>query len=214
MDTKIRVLIVDDHPVVRQGLMALLSNDDSLEPVGQASDGPSALLCAEKLALDVILLDIRLPGSTGVQITRTLKRLFAEIKVIILTTYEEDEYLFGALEAGADGYLLKTVSPEELSEAIRRVYSGDRLLNADLMARVIRKFESVAKEKVRLESGLTSQELRVLELAADGATNREIAEKLYWSEVTVKRKLHGITRKLSASDRTRAVAEAIRRGLI
>ncbi len=214
MDEKIRVLIVDDHPVVRQGLGTLLSDYNDINIVAEAGDGPTALRSTEKLAPEVVLLDIRMPGSNGIQITRRLKDRFKETKVIILTTYEEDEYLFGALEAGADGYLLKTASADELSSAIRQVKAGHRLLSPNLMDKVMKQFESVTREKVKFESGLSSQELKVLALAAEGATNKEIAERLYWSEITVKRKLQDIIHKLGATDRTQAVAEAIRRGLI
>ena len=214
MAGRIRVLIVDDHPVVLQGLEAMLSHYPDVQVVAQATSGASALRYAERLQPDVVLLDIRMPGSNGVQVARRLKQTFTEMKVLILTTYEEDEYLFGALEAGADGYLLKTASPEELSEAIRKVNSGSRLLSPDLVGKVLKQFESVTREKVRLESGLSLQEISVLELVADGATNKEIAERLYWSEITVKRKLQDIVHKLGASDRTQAVAEGMRRGLI
>lgn len=214
MTGKIRVLIVDDHPVVLQGLEAMLSHYPDVQVVAQATSGASALRYAERLQPDVVLLDIRMPGSNGVQVARRLKQTFVEMKVLILTTYEEDEYLFGALEAGADGYLLKTASPEELSEAIRKVNSGSRLLSPDLVGKVLKQFESVTREKVRLESGLSLQEIKVLELVAEGATNKEIAERLYWSEITVKRKLQDIVHKLGASDRTQAVAEGMRRGLI
>lgn len=214
MAAKIRVLIVDDHPVVLQGLEAMLSIYPDIEVVGEAGSGGVALQSAEKLRPDVVLLDVRMPGSSGVQVARRLKQTFSEMKVLILTTYEEDEYLFGALEAGADGYLLKTASPEELSEAIRKVNSGSRLLSPDLVGKVLKQFESVTREKVRLESGLSMQETKVLQLVAEGATNREIAERLYWSEITVKRKLQDIVHKLGASDRTHAVVEAMRRGLI
>ncbi|HLC29391.1 MAG TPA: response regulator transcription factor [Dehalococcoidia bacterium] len=214
MAGRIRVLIVDDHPVVLQGLEAMLSHYPDVQVVAQATSGASALRYAERLQPDVVLLDIRMPGSNGVQVARRLKQTFTEMKVLILTTYEEDEYLFGALEAGADGYLLKTASPEELSEAIRKVHSGTRLLSPDLVGKVLKQFESVTREKVRLESGLSLQEISVLELVADGATNKEIAERLYWSEITVKRKLQDIVHKLGASDRTQAVAEGMRRGLI
>lgn len=214
MADRIRVLIVDDHPVVLQGIEAMLSNYEDIEVVSQASNGSLALQIVQKLAPDVVLLDIRMPACNGIQIARRMKQTFEWIKIIMLTTYGEDEYLFGALEAGVEGYLLKTTSPEELSEAVRTVASGGRLLSPTLVGKVLRQFESVTKEKVRLESGLTSQELTVLEAVASGATNKEIAERQYWSEITVKRKLHDIIRKLDATDRTHAVAEAIRRGLI
>lgn len=214
MGSRIRVLLVDDHPMVLEGIEAMLSNYIDIEVVAQAHSGSQALQYAEKLAPDVVLLDIRMPGSNGIQVARLLKKMSKEIKVIMLTTYEEDEYLFGALEAGADGYLLKTVPSEELSDAIRDVNCGGRLLSLGLVGKLVKQFENVAKEKVRLECGLTLQELKLLELVADGATNTEIADRLYWSEITVKRKLQDILRKLEVSNRTQAVVQAMRRGLI
>jgi len=214
VEARIRVLIVDDHPVVRQGIEAMLSNYSDIEIVGQAEDGSSALLRAEELMPDVVLLDVRMPGPDGVQIARHFRQRFEGIKVIILTTYEQDEYLSGALEAGVDGYLLKTTSPEKLVDAIRRVNAGKRLLSEDLVDEVMKQFENVAREKDRLKAGLSLEELEMLQLVANGATNKEIGEKLCWSEITVKRRLQDIVHKLGASDRTQAVAQAIRRGLI
>ena len=215
MGSKVRVLIVDDHPVVRQGIEAMLSTCEDIEVVAQASDGASALQSAERLTPEVVLLDIRMPGSDGVQTTRRLKQTLKGIKVIILTTFEDDEYLFGALEAGADGYLLKTASAAELGEAVRTVGLSDNLLlSANQTRKVVQQLERVTREKVMLESGLSREELSVLELIADGRTNREIAERLFMSEITVKRRLQYIIHKLGVSDRTQAVAVAIRRGLI
>lgn len=214
MGARIRVLIVDDHPVVRQGIEAMLSNYSDIEIVGQAEDGSSALLNAEELMPDVVLLDVRMPGPDGVQIARRFKQRFEGIKVIILTTYEQDEYVTGALGAGVDGYLLKTASSEELVDAIRCVNAGKRLLANDLVDEVMKQFESVFREKDRLKAGLTLEELEMLQLVASGATNKEIGEKMCWSEITVKRRLQDIAHKLGASDRTQAVAQAIRRGLI
>jgi DNA-binding NarL/FixJ family response regulator len=184
-----------------------------MEVVGEADSAASLFAGLETCTPDVILLDIRMPGQSGIEITQRLKRERPEIKVIILTTYD-DEFLFGALRAGAEGYLLKSASQEILASAIRQVASGERLLSPALMAKVLAEFETLAKEKSRAESGLTDQELQVLRLIAAGATNKEIAEKLYWSEVTVKRKVQDILEKMGVANRPQAVAEAAKRGLL
>ncbi|MCL5958141.1 MAG: response regulator transcription factor [Chloroflexi bacterium] len=210
----IKVLVVDDHPVVRQGLRSMLATTDGIEVAGEACDETSALEAFRQLQPDVILLDVRMPGSDGIRVIRHLKQIHPEVKVIVLSTYDEDEYLFGALREGAHGYLLKNISCAELSEAIRQVNNGERLLGRSLTGRILRQFETLAKEKASRESILTGQEIAVLKAIAEGCTNREIAERQYWSEITVKRKVQDIFHKLGVTDRTQAVAEAIRRDVI
>lgn len=210
----IRVLLVDDHPIVRQGVRSVLAGHPDIQVIGEA-DGAAALFAAlAGLQPDVILLDVRLPGQNGVEIAQRLKREWPAIKVIILTTYEDEEYLFGALRAGAEGYLLKSASPEVLASAIRQVAAGERLLSPALVGKVMREFGELAKAQAQAETGLSGQEIEVLRLIAAGATNREIADRLYWSEVTVKRKVQDILEKLGAANRPQAVAEAARRGLL
>lgn len=213
----IRVLLVDDHVIVRQGVRSLLACYRDIEVVGEAASAAAlvALLDApEAVAPDVILLDIRMPGQNGVETAARLKRDWPGIKVIVLSTYDDDEYLFGAIRAGADGYLLKSASPEVLADAIRQAHAGERLLGSGLVDRVLREFQQLAQERTRAESGLSEQELDVLRLVAGGATNREIAERLFWSEATVKRKVQDILEKLGVANRPQAVAEAARRGLL
>jgi two-component system, NarL family, response regulator DevR len=210
----IRVLLVDDHIIVRQGVRSLLANHRDIEVVGEAANAPALFACLATTEPDVILLDIRMPGQSGVETAGRLKREWPRIKVIVLSTYDDDEYLFGALRAGADGYLLKSASPEVLADSIRQVYRGERLLGAGLVDKVLAEFQHLAQEKTRVESGLSDQELEVLRMVAAGATNKDIAEKLYWSEATVKRKVQDILEKLGAANRPQAVAEAARRGLL
>jgi DNA-binding NarL/FixJ family response regulator len=210
----IRVLVVDDHPVVRQGVRSLLANHGDIQVIGEAESAASLFASLESNQPDVILLDVRMPGQSGIEITQRLKREWNRVKVIILTTYDDDEILFGALRAGAEGYLLKSTSPDVLADSIRKVASGERLLSPALVDKMMRQFGEMAKEKVRADSGLTDQELQVLRLVAEGATNKEIAEKLYWSEVTVKRKTQDIFEKLGVANRAQAVAEATKRGLL
>lgn len=210
----IRVILVDDHPVVRQGLRSILANHHDIVVVGEADGGMGLFSSLAHTDADVVLMDIRMPGPNGIEITQRLKREWPQLKVIILTTYEDDDYLFNALRVGADGYLLKSASHDVLANAIRQVARGERLLSPALISKLMREFEDLAKEKARAESGLTAQEQQVLQLIAEGATSKEIAEKMFWSEVTVKRKVQDILEKLNVATRAQAVAEATRRGLI
>jgi DNA-binding NarL/FixJ family response regulator len=210
----VRVLIVDDHPVVRQGVRSVLANHSDIEVVGEADGAASLFASLTSLKPDVVLLDIRMPGQSGIEITQRLKREHPEVKVILLSTYDDEEFLFGALRAGAEGYLLKSASNEVLAASIRQVGRGERLLSPTLVSKVMREFQDLAKEKTRTDSGLTDQELQVLQMIAEGATNKEIAEKLFWSEVTVKRKVQDILEKMGVANRAQAVAEAGKRGLL
>ncbi len=210
----IRVLLVDDHPIVRQGVRSVLASHPDIVVVGEADSGTALFAALAERQPDVILLDVRLPGLNGVEITQRLKREWPAVKVIILTTYEDEEYLFGALRAGAEGYLLKSASPEVLASAIRQVAAGERLLSPALVGKVMREFGALARAQAQTEAGLSPQEIEVLRLIAAGATNREIADRLYWSEVTVKRKVQDILEKLGVANRPQAVAEALRRGLL
>lgn len=210
----IRVLLVDDHPIVRQGVRSVLANHPDIAVVGEADSASALFVALAENQPDVILLDIRMPHQNGIEAAQRLKQEWPAIKVIILTTYEDDEYLFGALRAGAEGYLLKSASPEVLASAIRQVAAGERLLSPALLSKVLREFEELAKAQAHIESGLTAQELEVLRLIAAGATNREIADRLYWSEATVKRKVQDILEKMGVANRPQAVAEAVKRGLL
>ena len=212
--TPIRVLIVDDHQVVRQGLESMLEASDQVQVVGNAENAPEAVKKAHDLKPQVILLDVRLPGTSGLDVCRMLHLQIPDSRVIILTSYEEEEYLFEALQAGAWGYLLKTVSYEELVEAITSVAEGRRLLSAPLVDKLVTRFAELLRERARVGSGFDQQELDVLKLVAEGLTNKEIANRLHWSEVSIKRKLQMIFDKLDVQDRTSAAVEAMRRGLI
>jgi DNA-binding NarL/FixJ family response regulator len=210
----IRVLICDDHPIVRQGVRSVLMNHADIAVVGEAENASTLFAIIDSLKPDVVLVDIRMPGQSGIDVTQRLKRDYPDVKVIILSTYDDDEFLFGALRAGADGYLLKSASQEVLADSIRQVGRGERLLSPTLVSKVMREFRDLAKDKARGESGLTDQEVEVLRMIAAGATNKEIAEKLYWSEVTVKRKVQDILEKMGVANRAQAVAEAGKRGLL
>jgi DNA-binding NarL/FixJ family response regulator len=210
----ITVLIVDDHPVVRRGLYSILGDAKDLRVVGEASNGSEALKQVAALKPDVVLMDIRLPGADGVQVTRRVRREYPEAKVIILTTYDDDQHLYNAIEAGAHGFLTKHADYSDLAESIRAVARGERLLSPALVGKVLDRFQQLARAQALQQSGLNEQEIELLRLIAEGETNKEIGDKLFWSEVTVKRRASEVYGKLNVADRAQAVAEAMRRGLI
>jgi DNA-binding NarL/FixJ family response regulator len=211
---RVRVLIADDHPIVRRGISSLLSQYGDLEVAGEASTGPDVLEQVTRLRPGVLLLDVRMAGANGIEIARQVRREHPNIRIIILTTYDDEEYLFGALQVGAHAYLLKDVSLDTLPAAIRAVHRGERLLSPLLVDKVLNEFHTLATEKLRRDAGLSETELVILRRIADGATNREIAQEFYWSDVTVKKKVQEILYKLGATNRTQAVVLAIRKGLI
>jgi DNA-binding NarL/FixJ family response regulator len=210
----IKILIVDDHPTVRRGLHSLLSSHPDIQIVGEAEDGAAALRLAETLAPDIVLLDIQMPGLDGIGVANQLRRIAPDARIIALTAFEDENYVASALRAGAYAYLLKNTTDESIVDTVRRVHRGERLLSPSLMSGVLREFEGLAQARAVQESGLTDDELKVLALIAKGETNEEVAQKLYLSERTVMRKVEEILSKMRVKNRTQAVAEAIKRGLI
>ncbi len=210
----IRVLIVDDHPMVRRGLSSLLSAYPDIEVVGEAENGTAALQAVADLAPHVVLLDIQMFGLDGIQVASSMLRTAPQIKIIILTAYDNEEYILGAFRAGAYAYLLKSSSDETVVETIRLVQQGQRLLSPSLMDQVLRQLHIIAQAQARREHELSEDEVQVLASIAGGATNEDIARETHWSERTVKRKIEEIETKLGARNRTQAVAIAIREGLI
>jgi len=211
---KIRVLIVDDHAMVRRGLQSLLSLYRDIEVVGEAGDAASAVQAAVELSPEVILLDIRLPGPSGIEAAKRLRKEAPEARIIALTAHDNDEYILEALGAGVRAYLLKSTADETVVETIRLVHQGKRLLSPALMDKVLQQFEDLIRPQAGAESDLSRRELRVLELIAQGATNEEIAQEMNCSERTIKRKIARITSVLGARNRAQAVAEGVKRGLI
>jgi len=208
----IRVMVVDDHVIVRQGVRSLLSNYADFEVVGEAETGSGALEQAKQLAADVILLDIRMPGETGIDVIQRLRQTAPGAKVLMLSSFDDEEYVTGALRAGAHGYVLKNASDEMLASAIRAVHHGERVLSPPVMDRVIRHY--VDETPQAAETAPNEEDRSILRRLADGSSNAEIAADLYMSETTVKRKLQEIFEKLNVHSRTQAAAEAVRRGLI
>lgn len=212
---KIKILIVDDQKLIRQGLKTLLELEDDFVVVGELSNGKEAVSAYERLKPDVVLMDIRMPEMDGVQATRAIVAQFENAKIIILTTFNEDEYLFEAVRAGAVGYLLKDVSSEELSKAIRVVHLGGALIQPDVAKRLLKEFSSLEKPvKSNLNLELTGREKEIVVLISRGLTNSEIADKLYLSEGTIKNYITNILAKLGAKNRASLVEIARKGGLI
>lgn len=207
----LRVLVVDDHEVVRLGLRTLLSQQSDIDVVGEAATVSEALSQAASLAPDVVLLDVRLPGGSGVEACQQIKSSQPQTRIVMLTSYSGDEALFDAIAAGADGYVLKQIGSQELVDAVRRVGAGENLLDPTLTARV---FTRLRETRDRVESvafsGLTNREVQILSLISQGQTNREIGEALYLSEKTVRNYVSGILAKLGLTSRVQAAAYAAR----
>lgn len=210
----ISVLLVDDHPVVIEGLRKLLDTAGDIEVTDSANDASTALTKAKLLRPQVILLDLRMPGATGIQTTRRLREQQFEGAIIVLTSYGDQAYVTQALEAGADGYLLKSTPSDQLIASIREASHGRRQLSPELLDGVLEEIGDLAREKTAREFALTEEEAEILLRTSQGASNRAIATGMDLSEVAVKKRLATIYQKLGASDRASAVAVAIRRGLI
>jgi DNA-binding NarL/FixJ family response regulator len=212
----IRVLICDDQWIVCEGLEAILSADPEIDVVGVAHDGVEALELIPETSPDIVLLDLKMPGMDGVQTTREIERRFPTLKVLVLTTYGADEWVFEAIRAGAAGYLLKGTPRESLIEAVRGTAAGrthvDPSVAGKLFERVVQ--NEVPAEASRMLSALSERELDVLRLLARGYSNADIARQLYLSEGTVRNYVSGILTKLEVPDRTRAAVLALRYGLI
>ena len=214
--TAVRVLLVDDDDLMRAGLKAVLSSDPSVEVVAEAGDGRAAVRKARALAPDVILMDVRMPDLDGISATREIVGASAAARVVILTTFEQDDYIFGALDAGASGFLLKRTRPEELIAAIHTIAAGDSLLSPSVTRTVIQRMarrpapDRSAEERL---DELTPREREVLALIAGGLSNNEIAAALVVEESTVKTHVRHILRKLRLRDRVQAVILAYESGL-
>jgi DNA-binding NarL/FixJ family response regulator len=212
----IRLLLVDDDDLMRAGLKAVLSSDASIEVVGEAGNGRAAVESARSVRPDLVLMDVRMPDLDGIAATRDLLRTSPEVKVVILTTFEQDDYIFGALNAGASGFLLKRSAPEELLAAIHAVAAGDSLLSPSVTRTVIERMARQPTPEIgsgRLLEELTPREREVLELVARGLSNGEIGAELVIEESTVKTHIKRILMKLRLRDRIQAVIFAYESGL-
>ncbi|MGB8706980.1 MAG: response regulator transcription factor [Dehalococcoidia bacterium] len=209
----IKILIADDHPVVREGLIAMLSREVDFKVVGEAKDGVEAVNKARELSPDVVLMDLRMPEMDGVEAMRQIRSAMPDIKFIILTTYSDDDYIFSGIEAGARAYLLKDAPREDLFKAIRSVYRGESLIQPVVASKLLDRFSQLSR---RTPSGdeLSERELEVLCLMAKGAANKEISAELNIAQSTVKTHIANIFQKLGVNDRTEAVTQALKKSII
>jgi len=210
---KVRVLIADDHPVVREGLVTMLSRENDIEVVGEAQNGKVAIDKARELRPDIVLMDLRMPEVDGIEAMRRIKADNPQVKFIVLTTYDNDEYIFKGIEAGARAYLLKDAPRSELFKAIRAVYKGESLIEPAIAGKVLDRFAELSRQTQSPEA-LSERELEVLTLIARGTSNKLIATSLNIGESTVKTHIQNIFHKLNVGDRTEAVTEAIKKGIV
>jgi len=215
----IKLVIADDQDILKQGLSMILGNEDDIEICGLASDGEGAYNLCKVHKPNVVLMDIKMPGINGVEGTRVIKEDFPEIKVIVLTTFNDDEFIYEALSNGASGYLLKDATPGKIAEAIRTVYKGGALLQPDVAIKVIDKFTKMTEGKIkgkidsRVEC-LTEREMDICRLLGEGKNNKEIAGELFLSKGTIKNHITNILAKLELRDRTQLAIFSVKNDLI
>lgn len=214
--SKIRIVIADDHAIVREGTCSLLEKEADMEVVGTAKDGEEALQLLERLKPDVAILDISMPRLSGIEVTRQIKPRFPSMAILILTAYDNDEYIFALLEAGAAGYLLKFADAHEVVEAVRAVHCGESVLHPIIARKVIQRAIPSATRTVeeKPDVELSERETEVLKLAAKGMSNKDIADKLFISSRTVQGHLNSIFNKLGVGSRTEAIFQGVKKGLI
>jgi DNA-binding NarL/FixJ family response regulator len=212
----IRIVIVDDHRVVREGLRAMLDGVPDVEIAGEAHDLSSALEAIETASPEIVLLDLRLAGSSGLDACRSIRERFPDVNVVFLTVYEDEQYVFEALRAGARGYMLKKVSPEDIVRILQAVRAGDVVVDPSLGGQIALRAASMRSGDwwPGSDAGLTQREGEVLGFLVKGLNNRAIGEALYITEETVKSHVRAVLRKLGVSDRTQAVSIALRKGLV
>ena len=216
----IKILIADDQELIRQSLMIILDNVPDFEVVDCVADGIEVMASVKQEKPDVILMDIRMPRMDGVVCTQRIKELYPDIKIIILTTFDDDEYVFNALKFGASGYLLKGISMKELSDASRKVYNGTAMINEDIASKVVRLFSRMAQSNlaIRVDDELTRDlkpnEWDVIVLVGSGLSNKEISSRLNLSEGTVRNTLSNILSKLELRDRTQLAIWAVQTGAV
>ncbi len=211
----IRVLVVDDHVILRQGIGVMLNQEDDFEVIGEAENEKAALSLTMELKPDIVLVDMFLETSSGLDTAKQLLRISPNTRIVLFAGSNDEKLLFEAIRVGVHGYLQKTLSIDDLRRALRAVHCGERVIGeSQAVTQVVVEFHRLTKEQNRLKWGLDTKEIELMRLVSKGCTNREIGRQVYWSEVQVKRKMQDIYRKLQVSDRAQAVAEAMRHGLI
>ena len=212
---KIRILLADDHTIFRKGLQEIINKQSDMTVVGEARDGVDAVNRAEELAPDIILMDISMPILDGVKATRLIRDQDEQVGIVMLTMYGDNQYVFEAIKAGAQGYILKDADLDELLKAIRGVHRGQPMIDSSIAGRVLVEFGKLTRDQQNQDFlDLSERETEILQLVAKGTTNKDIAEKLFISEYTVRNALSIIFQKLHVNSRTEAVAHALREGLI
>ena len=221
MTTTIRILLVDDHAILRQGTAELLKREPGLEVVGQAGNGNEAIELAGALRPDVVVMDIRMPGMSGIEATRQIRQSWLSVQVLVLTAHDDEPYIFSLLEAGASGYLLKNAPVSDLVTAIRQVHAGESPLHPSIARKIVARMSGTrapadagTPDGIPTPEELTPRELEVLQMLAQGLSNRAIAEALYISDRTVQAHLTSIYAKMGVQTRLDAVLTAMRRGLL
>jgi len=214
--SKIQILIADDHAVVREGTRQILEKEPGLEVVAEAGDGEEAIRLAGEFKPNVAIIDIAMPKVDGIEATRQIKALYPAIAVLIFTAYDDDQFIFSLLEAGAAGYLLKSIRGRELVDAVRAVYAGESVLHPAIARKVLNRFGPASRElkERRLSEALSEREMEVLKLACRGLSNQDIANELSLSLRTVQAHLSHIFNKLQVSSRTEAVVHALKEGWV
>lgn len=212
---QIKVLIADDHAVVREGTRQILEREPDIDVVAEAADGEEAFKLTGSTMPDVAIIDISMPVVDGIEATKLIKRSYPAVAVLILTAYDDDQFVFSLLEAGAAGYLLKSVRGRELVEAVRQVHAGESVLHPSIARKVLNRFtRGPAKKEEKSEPVLSERETEVLQMATYGLSNQEIADRLYLSLRTVQAHLGHIFNKLQVSSRTEAVVHALKEGWV
>jgi len=211
---KITILIVDDHTLFRKGIRKMIEAEQDMLVVGEAANGREAVQLVRTHIPDVVLMDIQMPEMDGIEATRAMHREMPHLGIVILTMYENDEFVFRGLQAGGRGYILKEADPDTMLRAIRAVANGESLLGPTIATKVMRQFASMEKAHLSVADGLTPREIEVLKLIAEGKSNKQIAAQLFISEKTVKNHINNILSKLHLYDRTQATLYAIRAGIV
>ena len=212
--TKIRVVIADDHPLLREAMRNVMEQHEDMEVLGEACDGEEAVKLSSELKPDVVVMDVVMPKLNGIEATRQIRKISPTTAVLVLTAYDDDRYVIGLLEAGAAGYLLKSARGEALVKAIRAVLAGELVLHPAIIAKIMKYGIRIAVEggKPKVEEQLSDREMEILKLAARGMSNKDIAKKLFLSIRTVKAHLSNIFNKMGVASRTEAIVKGVREG--
>jgi NarL family two-component system response regulator LiaR len=211
---KLTVLIADDHPLVREALHRTLAGEDDIEVVAEAGDGDEAVKLASELKPNVAVMDIVMPKLNGIEATRKIKEIAPDTAILILTAYDDDEYVLGLLDAGAAGYLLKSARGRDLVGAIRTIRSGESVLHPKIIAKLLKRATVAPAEEHKASDLLSERESEVLKLVTSGMSNKEIAEKLFLSQRTVKAHLTSVFNKLNVASRSEAIVKGLQWGLV